>query len=218
MLAFQLISNEVFPLKKTDTCAAALIFMNDWQINHLPVVDNGKVIGFVSEKTLPDDEKKKINDQINTSECFVNEHMHLFDVLKKLHTFLLTSIAVVDDENVFRGIILTRELATIIYNNSSLKQDGGIVVLEIKSHNYSLAEIARISEVNNAKIIYVHVEQVENNNQLVHVSLKYNVSDLKSIIATFERFNYTIVYATQTEDESHNFKSRYNWLLKYLNT
>jgi hypothetical protein len=55
----------------------------------------------------------------------------------------------------------------------------------------------------------------ENN---VQVSLKYNITDLKYIIATFERFNYQVVFSSQQTDEDDASNKRYDWLIKYLNT
>lgn len=48
MFAEELLSNDIFPLKKTDSCESALVFMSDWKVFHLPVVDNGKLLGYVS--------------------------------------------------------------------------------------------------------------------------------------------------------------------------
>jgi hypothetical protein len=56
----------------------------------------------------------------------------------------------------------------------------------------------------------------ENNN--VQVSLKYNIIDLKYIIATFERFNYQIIFNTPNLNEDDSTNKKFDWLMKYLNT
>ena len=54
MFAYQLISNEIFALKPSDSAANALIFMEDWQVKDLPIVQNLKVIGIVNEPVTID--------------------------------------------------------------------------------------------------------------------------------------------------------------------
>jgi hypothetical protein len=81
----------------------------------------------------------------------------------------------------------------------------------------SLAEIARISEVNGLKILHSQIEPLSDNNNTILVSLKFNSFDLQYTLATFKRFNYIIYYSTYSEiDESQ--ENRINWLLKYINT
>ncbi len=62
MLARDLISNDIFPLKKTDTAEAAMMLMQDWKIFDLPVVDGGKILGFCDFASLA---KKKKNQAIS---------------------------------------------------------------------------------------------------------------------------------------------------------
>jgi len=88
----------------------------------------------------------------------------------------------------------------------------------MNARNYSLAEIARITEVNNAKILYLHVNPLADAENNIQVSLKYNITDLKYIIATFERFNYQVIFSSQQTDEDDASSKRYDWLIKYLNT
>ena len=68
MFASQYISNEIFPLKKCDDAETASMFMDDWKVSELPVVDKLKVMGFnISEKTtdsLPVINSKNINEYL----------------------------------------------------------------------------------------------------------------------------------------------------------
>jgi predicted transcriptional regulator len=52
MFAEELISTDIFPLKKTDTCENAILFMHDWKVFHLPVADSGKLLGYVTYDEL----------------------------------------------------------------------------------------------------------------------------------------------------------------------
>jgi len=217
MFAQQLLSNEVFPLKKSDTSEAALHFMQDWNVRNLPVIENGKLLGYVDENSLSDD-NKKIETFLSTQEPIrIKPETHLFEILKIMSDNLLSTVALVDNEENYIGCIVFDELMKQSFANSGLSQTGGIIVLEMNARNYSLAEIARISEVNALKILHSQIESLSDNNNTILVSLKFNSFDLQYTLATFKRFNYIIYYSTYSEiDESQ--ENRINWLLKYINT
>lgn len=219
MFAQQLISNEIFPLKKNDTVETALLFMDDWQVKDLPVVESGKVLGYVSRPALENiDETKKVHQCMNQGNCSLHEFTHVFDVMKKMNDAHVSVVAVTDDSSNFIGMVAARDLSAHLYQHSALQQDGGIIMLQMEAINYSLAEIARISEVNNARILHVMVQAAGEGGHNVNVSLKFNTTELKFILATFERFNYNIVYATHQPEEDDAMNNRFNWLIKYLNT
>jgi len=218
MFAYQLISNEIFALKPSDSAANALVFMEDWQVKDLPIVQNLKVVGIVNEQILLNNENENIVNVLNPTPIYCYENTHFYDVLKIIFNSNLSTIPVVDSEQNFKGIIAAKDLAKLLYQNSSLNQDGGIIVLQMNANNYSLAEIARITEVNNAKILYAHVFPLADENNNVQVSLKYNIVDLKYIIATFERFNYQIIYSSPNLNEDDSTNKKFDWLMKYLNT
>ena len=217
MFAQQLLSNEVFPLKKSDTSEAALHFMQDWNVRNLPVIENGKLLGYVDENSLSDDDKK-IETFLSTQEPIrIKPETHLFEILKIMSDNLLSTVALVDNEENYIGCIVFDELMKHSFANSGLSQTGGIIVLEMNARNYSLAEIARISEVNGLKILHSQIESLSDSNNTILVSLKFNSFDLQYTLATFKRFNYIIYYSTYSEiDESQ--ENRINWLLKYINT
>lgn len=218
MFAYQLISNEMFALKPSDSASSASVFMEDWQVKDLPVVQNGKLIGTVNEKVLFDNEDEKVSNILNSNAAFCFENTHFYDLLKLLFIGNISAISVLDKEQNFKGIIAAKDLAKQLFDHSTLAQDGGIIVLQMNARNYSLAEIARITEVNNAKILYLHVNPLADAENNIQVSLKYNITDLKYIIATFERFNYQVVFNSQQTDEDDASSKRYDWLIKYLNT
>jgi predicted transcriptional regulator len=218
MFAYQLISNEIFALKPSDSATNALVFMEDWQVKDLPIVQNLKVVGIVNEQILLNNENENLVNVLNPTPIYCFENTHFYDVLRIVFNSNLSTIPVVDSEQNFKGIIAAKDLAKHLYQNSTLNQDGGILVLQMNAQSYSLAEIARITEVNNAKILYAHVFPLADENNNVQVSLKYNVVDLKYIIATFERFNYQIIFNTPNLNEDDSTNKKFDWLMKYLNT
>lgn len=219
MFAEELLSNDIFPLKKTDTCESALVFMSDWKVFHLPVADNGKLLGYVSYDEVSNQPgKTKIEKVIQPLlQLYADKGQHLFEILKLMADTGFTAIAVSDEGADYKGVVSIKEIIQV-YKNSSLSQPGGIIVLEMTPQDYSLAELSRIVEYNDAKILHVFVKAAPNNVSKILVSLKLNRPELSTIVQTLERYQYRIHSVHQSMDQSSDFSNRYEWLIKYLNT
>lgn len=220
MFAQQFISNEIFPLKKSDSVESALLFMSDWMVRELPVVEGGKVIGYVSEKILLEQDEGKIENCMNiqTADILILPQAHLFDIQAKLSKFQFSSLVVENKEGQFVGIISAKDIQALSYSHSALEQEGSVLVIEVTAIQYSLAEISRICESNDAKIIHVMIETLKDEQNTLHVSLKLNRQYLTHVISSLERFSYKIIYTNSPLDPNHTLDDRYLWLVKYLNT
>ena len=98
---------------------------------------------------------------------------------------------------------------------SGFLEAGSVISLEMGVRDYSLSEIARIVEYNNAKVLGVHLQASEKDRQIL-VHLKLNTSDLKSLVATFERYNYRVIASYYNEDDQGALRDRYNLLMRFL--
>jgi CBS domain-containing protein len=219
MFAEELLSNDIFPLKKTDSCESALVFMSDWKVFHLPVVDNGKLLGYVSYDDINNQSgKTKVEKIIQPLvQLYANKGQHFFEIMKLMADTGFTVIAISDEEAEYKGVVSVKEIVQV-YKSSSLTQPGGIIVLEMTPQDYSLAELSRIVEYNDAKILNVFVNTLPGNFSKVLVSLKLNRPELNTIVQTLERYQYRIHSVHQSIDQSSDFSTRYEWLIKYLNT
>ncbi len=220
MFASQYISGEIFPLKKSDDAESASIFMSDWMVKELPVVDNLKVLGYVNERTLLENSSKKVDElmQLDVAPYCVLEINHVFEIWQRMGQYNLSSLAVINSEGQFKGVISARDLAINTYTQSALMQEGSLLVLEISAIQYSLAEIARICESNDAKIIHLMVETLKDESNTLHVSIKLNKLFLSHVIASLERFGYKVIFTNSALDPNQSFDDRFKWLVKYLNT
>ena len=94
---------------------------------------------------------------------------------------------------------------------------GGVIVLELNANDYSLAQIARIVEDNDAKILSSHVTSIPNSFKM-EVTLKINQTDLTSIIQSFQRFDYTIKASFQGSNRQEDvLRKNYDHFMLYLN-
>ena len=95
--------------------------------------------------------------------------------------------------------------------------ENSLVVIEISLVDYTLTEIARIVESNNARIMNVFILPVADGNTLI-ISIKLNLLDVTPVLMSLERFNYKVLHYEMKEGvvtETH--KERLDELLYYLN-
>lgn len=96
------------------------------------------------------------------------------------------------------------------------EQEHSLIILDVPIKDYTLAEIARLVEDNNARIIRMEAFPLEDGISLL-VSLKMDVSDISAVLRSFERFSYNVVYYFMREGEmNESYEDRLKELMLYL--
>jgi CBS domain-containing protein len=221
MIAEELINHMIQPLKVTDDAHKAIVWMEEFRCNHLPVVDNGQLLGFVSEEIIlesNDIERPLTHFNLEGKECFVRPDTHVFDILRIAGENKLQIVAVLNEDDVYAGVITVQDVMTSFAQSAAVQMPGGILVLSMNLIDYSLAEIARYVEENNAKIISSMLVEDMMDKGKIKLTLKINKDDLSRIVATLERFGYRVIarYQEKREDASTD-KDRIDMLMRYLN-
>ncbi|MHB1277254.1 MAG: CBS domain-containing protein [Bacteroidia bacterium] len=218
MLARDFLSSKLFPLKPGDSIQVAVELMNEMNVAYLPVVEDGHLLGYLSIGELVEAKprSRKIRSLLSMGlPARINEQQHLFEVIRVFANIPSTVVAVVDSDEHFVGIISAKELIGQMAHFSGFMESGSILSLNIGIQDYSLSEIARIVEYNNAKILSVHLQALEESRRML-VHLKLNTNDLKSLVATFERYNYQVVASYYGDEDGSGLKDRYNLLMRFL--
>ncbi len=218
MIAANLLSHEFVPLRTSDTGKEALGIMSDFYVKHLPIVNNKEMLGLVSEDDiLQNDVEEAVGSYpLSLSSPHVNDRDHLYDVLRVLSEYNLTIVPVIDSDNNYLGLITQGDLLRFFAQIGSFTEPGSIIVFEMSKQDYSLAEISRIVESENAAILSSFITSTLDTTQ-IDVTVKINRQDLQSIMATFERFNYTIKASFQEMEYFEGLRERFDSLMSYLN-
>ncbi|MCF6185831.1 MAG: CBS domain-containing protein [Bacteroidales bacterium] len=220
MVAKDLISDVVSPLFTSDTGNTALSWMEIHKISHLPIVNNKQFLGLISESDIFDlnSPDTPIGDhKLSLFSPYVFDDDHIYTVIALVNKLKLTIIPVLDHENNYLGVITLQDLVHHFSDLINAKQPGGIIILEMNVHDYSLSQISQIVEGNDAKIMSVYLHTDPSTTKL-DVIIKVNVIDLSAIIQTFIRYEYIIKASYQEESEMNNlYKNRYESFLRYLN-
>jgi CBS domain-containing protein len=219
MTAIDLIAYDIPPLTTQQTGRDAFHMLSDFHVKHLPVVDDKRLIGILSEEEIFN---HKIYEPIGEYDFslmrlhFARDTDHLFEVMRIMGDHRLTIIPVVDSEGNYLGLVAQNDLLRFFANTASFTEHGAVLVLEMPPRDYSLATIARIVEEAGAKILNAFVTSSAGAEWL-EVTLKLNRQDLSRVIAALERYQYNIKETYAETDHQEVMRDRYESLLKYLN-
>jgi acetoin utilization protein AcuB len=218
MVAENLISTAVLPLRTSDTGKMALVSMENFNVRHLPIVNDSQLLGVICEDDIL---IHNINEpigsyQLSLLRAFVKKSDHLYEVMRLLAEHQLTIIPVVDDLGDYVGMVSLEDVLNYFAKTAAFSDSGSIVVLEFQQRSYSLAEIARLVEAEGAAILSTFVSS-RPESSLVEVTLKINRQDIHNILAAFQRFGYVIKASFNEEEYLESLQERYDALMSYLN-
>ena len=217
MIATELVSKTLAPLRTSDTGEQALTIMNIYHVKHLPIVNNEQLLGIISEDDIL---QNSLTEPIGSYDlslynAYAHQKDHLFDIMANLAENKLTVVPVIDDDENFIGLITQEDLIHFYANSFSFKEPGGILVLEMNKREYSLADISRIVEAENASILSSFLTSNVDSPSVL-VTLKINKHDLQHVIAALERYGYGIKASFMEEEYIDGLKERYDAFMKYL--
>jgi acetoin utilization protein AcuB len=220
MIAEELINQMLPPLKTTDKAEKARHWMDEFRINQLPVVKNQEYKGLINEESIMQAENMSVRiDEMKLicEDVYALRYQHFYDVLKLALDNQMQVIAVLDEEKKFMGAITANDTLLAFAQSVGMQEQGGIIVLLLEEKEYSLSEISRLVESNDAKILSSHASADTYDKAKTRLTLKINRNDISRIVATLERFDYHIVAQFQSTEMESNDKERLDLLLKYLN-
>lgn len=219
MIALDLISDSIPPLRTSDTGEIALQLMADYQVKQLPIVNNQQFLGLISEEDILENgliEEAIGGQQLSYHKPYTQVNDHMYEVMKIASSLRLSVVPVIDEEMNYKGLITLESLLSAFAKSSAITDPGGIIVLEVNIRDYSLTEISRIIESNGASVLSMYVSSHQDSTKQ-EITLKVNKEDIRSILASFERYNYTVANSFQKSDFGDDLKDRYDSLIRYLN-
>lgn len=219
MIAFELITEEIPPIKPSESCMKAFNWMDEFKVSHIPVVENGQFLGVISDDNVLDleDPELSISAAIPVlPHPFVTQDQHVYEVMKLIADNGLTVVPILNKDGAYLGCTTMLHVMRLITNTASVSQEGGVLVLEMNQNDYSLAEISRIVEENDAKVLSSNITSSADST-LIEVTLKINKEDLAPIMQTFNRYDYVVSAVFQESTYEEDMRSRYEELMKYIN-
>lgn len=218
MLARDLINGNIPRLRLQDSVSKALQLLNDFRISHLPVVSDDKFLGLVSEDDLLDAEAEKLNIE-HLQDSFLKESIqggvHFLNAVSSSIKNDITVIPVINNEDDFAGVITIPDLLKTLGNFAGANEIGGLIVIEMERSQFAISEISRIVESNDCTILHLNTT-TDNVTGLLTVTLHINNREIASVVSTFERYEYNVVYSFGSENFENQISSNYQNLMNYL--
>ena len=219
MYASSCINPEIPFLQPEDKGLTALGLLEELKYSEMPLVEDDKYIGLVTEMDLLDyecidGELALLRSKIESP--FIYEDDHIFNAVSKMVNEELSVLPVITNDEKYVGSIDKASALQVIARAEAYRNPGGIIQLEMGIHDYSVAEISRLVESNDLKLLYLNLTPTPDSNKLL-VTLMLNKPNLNPVIQTFERFGYTITASFHTDETADDLKKRYDSFLRYLN-
>ena len=218
MLTRELLSQSLPSLRPHDKVYQALQLMNDNNVTHLPITDNEKFIGILSEEDL----MQVDNDSMplgSLEQSFfvvsVKEDEHFLKAVQVAAENALSIVPVVNEENELVGTLAYNDLLRYASEFMSLNEPGGLIVLEIPSNQYSFNEISKLVETNDAQITQLNTSN-DAETGMMQVTIRINKPEISDIVATFQRYEYNIKYSFGEEQYVNELRTNYDNLMNYL--
>ncbi|HMD00782.1 MAG TPA: hypothetical protein VKH37_11545, partial [Ferruginibacter sp.] len=118
-------------------------------------------------------------------------------------------------EKELEGVITTNELLKALGNFSGTEEIGGIIVLEMERSQFAISEIGRLVESNDATILHLNTT-IHPDTGMFTVTLHISKKEISAIVATFERYDYDLIYYFGNEQFENEIHSNYRHLMNYL--
>lgn len=218
MLTIDLINTNIPRLQLKDSVSKALRLIADFRVTHLPVVDNDKFLGLISEDDLLDKEQPNMPVELMQEtfiQAAVHDNEHFLNAVTCSNQFETTVVPVINEENELMGVITTDILLKTLGNFAGTNEIGGIIVLEMERSQFSISEISRIVESNDATILHLNTT-VHAQTGMLTVTLHINKKEIAAITSTFERYDYDVIYYFGNEKFENEIHSNYRHLMNYL--
>lgn len=218
MLTRELPSQSLPGLHLKDKVYQALQLMNDNHVTHLPIVEGDKYVGVISEDDLllAENDNSSLEDfQQSFSSISVKDDDHFLKAIQIAAENALTVVPVVTEENELVGTVTYTDLLKYASDFMSLKEPGGLIVVEMDSNQYSFNEISKIVETNDAQITQLNTSNDAETGKM-KVTIRVNKPEVSDIVATFQRYDYNVKYFFGEELYANELKSNYDNLMNYL--
>ncbi len=218
MIAFDLISDIIPPLKTSDSVQRAYDRMAEFRVNHLPIVNDIQFLGLISDEDMIEvaDYESPIGDlSLSTVNPFVYENQHIYDVIRTFYEQRITVVPILDEKQSYLGLVSINSLTEYMATITAIANPGGIIVLEINNRDNSLAHIAQIVESDNGQILSSYVRSYPDSTKM-EVTIKVNKTDISQIIASFLRYEYIVKATYNHIDINKGPIDRFDSLMNYL--
>lgn len=216
MLVSDYISKDFIPPKLNQTVEHALSVVYEFGLSHIPVFEALSFVGNLSKETLeeqsPDTQLSELKEFLDF--FYMTSNGSLLEAVQNFHTYNTNVMVVLTSDLQYEGFLVIDDVISALSVMPFIAEPGSIMVVEVAQKKYSISEISKIAESNNARIIGLFVTAYRDDK--VIVTIKLIAESLASVSETFERFDYRVLHKFFVDEKEDMMKDRYDMLMRYL--
>lgn len=216
--AADLIQKNISTISYQDTVATALIAMEDMDLHQIVVVHEEKAEGILYQEDIAhlDQETPIEHALIRDHNIGIHGAQHALEAIKLLSSNDWEVVPILHADMSYAGCVKWDYALATISNLLSVNLPGSILVLRRLALDYSMAEIARICESNDCRIIGAGIMPEEGSHALI-VTIKIDKQEVGPLVASFYRYDYEVVASFGDDRYKDYLNDRYDLLMHYLN-
>jgi CBS domain-containing protein len=218
MLVSEIIQSSIPVLHYDDTVEDAIELLQQNNIEHLPVLQNDNYEGMLSMDELLSAEDTDVLSMLSNKliHISISHNQHILSALKLITESGITALPVLSQGKEYMGVITEKILVQSLSSFLSTDVPGGIFVVEMPKQKFSVGELCRLVETNDAFVTQFNT-YTEHLSGLFIVTFKINKTEVSDILATLQRYDYSVRYYFGEENFENTLKENFDNLMAYLN-
>lgn len=218
MLIQQILLTHFPHLKTSDSVGFAVKQFTEFKAHALPVIQDNIFKGLLLETDVLDADENLSVTSLNRFlvKISIKPNDYFVQAIRLMTDSHLDLLPVVSEKDEWLGVVTYKELIPIVVKYLGINEPGAIIVLEMERNNYSLGELTRLVETNDAYITQLNTYNEELTGLLI-VTLKINKFEISDILSTLQRHEYQVKYYFGEELYDNEIRTNYDHLMTYLN-
>lgn len=186
-------------------------------VSHLPVLQDNTYLGLIAADDLLDaNPADTIGSLLHDLQPFsVNADEHFSLAVRTMASRQLSVIAVVGASQEYAGAISREKLFVQLATQTGMLTGGAMVVITMEPHQFSISELSKLVETNDAHITQLNTVIDELSGHLT-VTIRINRQEVSDVIATLQRYDYQVLYYSGEEHYENELRRNYNHLMNFL--
>lgn len=209
------ISKDYPAFNTSDSIEEANEVAKEFGYSHVFIKKKGIYQGALSQQFLEESPEGNLASLEHHFEKFaLHDDGNILDSIKLFHTFNTNIIPIITKQEKYRGYFSCDDVFSEFAKYPLFSETGALLVVQIHSKNYSMTDVCKIVESNNAKIYGCYISSFVDED--VQITLKISSENLSSIDETFERYGYNVVHKYYDDEKEELLKDRFGFFQKYM--
>ncbi len=218
MLVSEIIQSSVPVLHFTDKVEDAITLLQNNSLQHLAVIDNENYEGLISMDELLSADETDTLDTLATKlmHISISDDQHILTALRFITEYNVTTLPVLSANKEYLGVVTETILLQSLAIFLNVEIPVGIFVLEMPNEKFSIGEICRLVETNDAFVTQVNT-YIDHVSGMLLVTFRINKAEVSDVLATLQRYEYNVKYFFGEEHYQNKIKENFENLMAYLN-